>query len=214
MIFSMQVVNEEYQKKQAQAGHSQPIEFESEQIELDIPMTGVTSGGLTIEPLYSPVIRDINYYDEIIIMAMHPQIIKKKVDNFQPGKMIPKCELNVSFTWSEPPLRYCVKIVGAKDPYNKFNIIPSTTTTISTERRGIYYCSYNITVSSQKRAHYRISAHPPLQAQFPAKVYKLCLHPCSNQGINNSVFLLAIVAMPISRAYSMHDACMCFCSCA
>ena len=56
MIFSMQVVNERYQDKQAQAGHSQPIEFESEQIELDIPMTGVTSGGWTIDPLFPPVV--------------------------------------------------------------------------------------------------------------------------------------------------------------
>ena len=169
----MQVVNEEYQKKQAQAGHSQPIEFESEQIELDIPITGVTSGGLTIDPLYSPVVRDINnyYYAEKIIMAMHPQIIKKKVDNFQPGKMIPKCELNVSFTWSEPPLRYCVKLLGAKKPYNMFNIIPSTTTTISTEIRGIYYCSYIICIPyPRKRGPTIISAHPPLGAQFPAKV--------------------------------------------
>ena len=72
--------------------------------------------------------------------SMHPQIIKRKVDNFQPDKMIPSCRLNISFILSEntePPLRYCVKLLGAKEPYDMFKIIPSTTTTTSTERRGI-----------------------------------------------------------------------------
>ena len=72
---------------------------------------------------------------------MLSQIIKKKVDNFQPGKMIPSCRLNVSFTLSEitePSLRYCVKLLGAKKPYDMFKIVPSTTTTteLSTERTG------------------------------------------------------------------------------
>ena len=31
----------------------------------------------------------------------------------------------------------------------------------------------NIIVPSRKRAHYEISAHPPLWAQFPAKAYCL-----------------------------------------
>ena len=49
-------MKEEYQKKQAQSGHTQPIDFESDQITLDIPMTGVTSNGWKISPLFPPVV--------------------------------------------------------------------------------------------------------------------------------------------------------------
>ena len=74
---------------------------------------------------------------------MQFQIFKVKVDNFQPGKMIPSCQLNARITTSHnsaeiSSLKYCVKLLGAKEPYDMFNIIPSTTATTSAERRGIY----------------------------------------------------------------------------
>ena len=77
-------------------------------------------------------------YQEVCIFIICPQIIKKKVDNFEPGKMIPSCQLNAMFglfeapsesTEKVPPLRYCVKLLGAKKPYDMFTIILSTTTT-------------------------------------------------------------------------------------
>ena len=76
---------------------------------------------------------------------MHSQIIKKKVDNFQPGKMIPSCQLNVTFTSSNSTevssLKHCVKLLGAKKPYDMFNIILSTTTTTNADKKGtMIYC--------------------------------------------------------------------------
>jgi hypothetical protein len=56
ILFSVQVVNKKYQEEQARPGHSQPIDFESEQITLDIPMTGVTSEGWTIDPSFPPIV--------------------------------------------------------------------------------------------------------------------------------------------------------------
>ena len=78
---------------------------------------------------------------------MQFQIFKVKVDNFQPGKMIPSCQLNARITTSYnsaeiSSLKYCVKLLGAKEPYDMFNIIPSTTATTSAERRGMYNDTY------------------------------------------------------------------------
>ena len=61
--------------------------------------------------------------------------------------MIPSCQLNAMFglfeapsesTKKVPPLRYCVKLLGAKKPYDMFTIILSTTTTINNdiEKKG------------------------------------------------------------------------------
>ena len=68
------------------------------------------------------------------------QIIKKKVDNFKPGQMIPSCQLNATIvsvqTSKVPSLEYCVKLLGAKKPYDMFTIIPSSTATISRGNKG------------------------------------------------------------------------------
>ena len=54
--YLFQSVKEDYQEKQAQSGHTQPIEFQSDKITLDIPMTGVSSEGWKINPLFPPVV--------------------------------------------------------------------------------------------------------------------------------------------------------------
>ena len=54
----LQVVKEEYfREKQAKLGTAQPVQFESEQIELDIPLEGVKlEEGWVITPLTAPVV--------------------------------------------------------------------------------------------------------------------------------------------------------------
>ena len=54
----IQVVEKEYfRKKQAKLGPAQPVQFESEQIELDIPLEGVKlEEGWVITPLTAPVV--------------------------------------------------------------------------------------------------------------------------------------------------------------
>ena len=49
---------------------------------------------------------------------------------------------------------------------------PLCKTNLIIEVKYLYYYHnyYSITVPSRKRVHYRMSAHPPLWAQFPAKV--------------------------------------------
>ena len=44
----------------------------------------------------------------------------------------------LSQTSEIPSLQYCVKLLGAKRPYDMFNIIPSTTamTNTNTEKKG------------------------------------------------------------------------------
>ena len=47
----------EYQERQALAGPDQLVDFESDQIKLDIPLDGITlKGGWIITPLTAPVV--------------------------------------------------------------------------------------------------------------------------------------------------------------
>ena len=36
-----------------------------------------------------------------------------------------------------PSFEYCVKLLGAKEPYDMFNVIPATTVTTNIEKKGI-----------------------------------------------------------------------------
>ena len=59
---------------------------------------------------------------------LHPlQVIKRNVDSFEPGKMIPNCQLSAEFSSSAgqkvPSLKHRVKLLGAKDPFDTFLII-------------------------------------------------------------------------------------------
>ena len=50
-------MKEDYKAKKAFAGPEQPVEFESKEIELDIPMSGITlEGGWKITPQMAPVV--------------------------------------------------------------------------------------------------------------------------------------------------------------
>ena len=53
------------------------------------------------------------------------QVRKENVDSYEPGRRIPKCELSAKFrpeTRPMPDLEYCVKLTGAREPYNTFHI--------------------------------------------------------------------------------------------
>ena len=58
----LQVVKKEYRQEQhALPGPDQPVDFESDQIEVDIPLDGVTlDGGWVITPLTAPVVSIAN----------------------------------------------------------------------------------------------------------------------------------------------------------
>ena len=54
---------------------------------------------------------------------------KKHVDNYLPGKRIPNCQLSADLEDDSTevkvvPFRYRIKLLGAKEPYNKFTIKP------------------------------------------------------------------------------------------
>ena len=57
---------------------------------------------------------------------VHIQVTKKHVDNYKPGRRIPRCQLSARFT-SEiqvvTPLEHQVRLLGAKEPYDMFAII-------------------------------------------------------------------------------------------
>ena len=63
----------------------------------------------------------------ITIIIIIIQVVKKHVDTYQPGRRIPKCQLLAVFDFEKqniPTLRYRVKLIGAKDPYNVVAIEP------------------------------------------------------------------------------------------
>ena len=62
------------------------------------------------------------------------KVMKKKVDSFEPGKMIPSCQLSAEFLSSlrkVPSLKHHIKLLGAKEPYDSFLIKPPIATLTS-----------------------------------------------------------------------------------
>ena len=56
---------------------------------------------------------------------MNLQVVKRNVDSFEVGKMIPSCQLTADFFGKEASsLKHCVKLVGAEKPYDQFLIKP------------------------------------------------------------------------------------------
>ena len=57
--------------------------------------------------------------------------MKKNVDSFKPGKLVPRCQLQADFTSDSgfdmeysPKLCYRVILIGAKEPHNTFLVTP------------------------------------------------------------------------------------------
>ena len=54
------------------------------------------------------------------------EVMKKHVDNYRPGRRIPKCQLSVVFVPAKddniPLLQHQVKLEGAKEPFNMIAI--------------------------------------------------------------------------------------------
>ena len=65
-VHDHQGVKKEYEGKRAVLGHHQPLEFESDEITLDIPMEGITIKGWEITPLVPPV---VSLFEHHILMA-------------------------------------------------------------------------------------------------------------------------------------------------
>ena len=81
--------------------------------------------------------------------------MKKKVDSFEPGKMIPSCQLSAEFLSSSrkvPSLRHHVKLLGAKEPYDSFLIKPPTAT-LTSMAEGTYMCTSMINYSNHIYFH-------------------------------------------------------------
>ena len=78
------------------------------------------------------------------------------VDNYKPGKRIPRCQLLAEFKFGSPeaevvPFHYRVNLIGARKPHNKFTIIPSPS--------GVSHCVRHLSLSASvwslatKRSH-------------------------------------------------------------
>ena len=93
-----QVVKDDYGQKGAQPGHAQPVDFELDRITLDIAMEGITctSGQDGQSHFFS--LQWSAHTHHVNKSSCSLQIIKKKVDNFEPDKMIPNCQLFAQFS--------------------------------------------------------------------------------------------------------------------
>ena len=146
------------------------MEFEEDRVYLDIPMDGVSvKGGWMITPLVTPSVCFLIGVHKHTVYLITPQVSKKQVDNFKPGRRIPSCQLRAEiptkyresiptkYRESIPTLFHRVKLQGAKDPCNEINIILDTKSAVSSRSlsRGTVFniclcCSdivYSLTVS-------------------------------------------------------------------
>ena len=79
---------------------------------------------------------------------LHPlQVIKRNVDSFEPGKMIPNCQLSAEFSSSAgqkvPSLKHRVKLLGAKDPFDTFLIKSPVAMSATIATSGTIYIMIN-----------------------------------------------------------------------
>ena len=116
-----------YRKSQALPGPDELVEFESNEIKLDIPLEGITlEAGWKITPLTVPVVRaHFGCFMFIFAIVWTLQVRRRLVDSYRPGKRIPRCHLSALFLSDEaniPALQYQVKLVGAREPYTMIAI--------------------------------------------------------------------------------------------
>ena len=79
------------------------------------------------------------------------EVLKKHVDNFLPGRRIPKCLLSAVADEDKktPPLQYQVKLIGAKEPFNIMAIeLPSIS--------GISYYDNSVSLYSNHNVYHSI----------------------------------------------------------
>lgn len=135
---STQIVKEDYSNMGVEPHSEMVIEFESDRITVNIPMAGIViEGGWRIRPLAPPVVR---YYTIMQILWLHNnhhfQVLKKVVDGYIYGKVIPVCRFSADVKLQEgesvPPLHYQVELLGAKLPNNiiVFYIDPAISGTV------------------------------------------------------------------------------------
>lgn len=136
----IQAVKKEYQEKDISVDLEWTFLFDhrSDNITIDVPLKGITEGGWKILPLTNPVVRPCTGYicykiSVILIMTYTLQLLKQFVDNYEEGKVSPKCRFSATALISDgeevPPLQYQAKLLGAKDPETivTFEIVPPTT---------------------------------------------------------------------------------------
>ena len=103
-------------------GPEQTIEFESNQIKLDIPTEGIElENGWKVTPILNPVVSIFSIILSYLILPYLTQITKKDVDKYEPPKVIPNCPLLASFAEGKvdiPMFLYRVKLIGAREPHN------------------------------------------------------------------------------------------------
>ena len=98
--------------------------------------------------------------DVVDVVSFSLQVMKRHVDNYQPGRRIPSCQLDAQYelssTDSKPvPLRYRVKLLGAKKPHNMFTI------TIRPPSAGTHHFATGLSSSSSSSASKRSSEGDP-----------------------------------------------------
>ena len=121
-------------KNGAVLGLYQLVDFESDEVTLDIPLEGISIKGWKITPLMRPVVSSYvgHIHSNVATNFPHwlqPQVTKKQVDNFKEGKVTPCCQLKAEFELPElevpgrtRTLKHQVTLQGAKYPYNIFTI--------------------------------------------------------------------------------------------
>ena len=129
-------------------GPEQTIEFESNEIKLDIPTEGIElSNGWKVTPLVNPVVSVLSF-SQILILCFMPyliQIKRKDVDKYEPPKIIPNCPLLVSFiakgkVTDIPMFLYHVNLIGAREPHTMF-VINCKSAEIPTSGKKVLHAS-------------------------------------------------------------------------
>jgi len=134
-LWHTQCIKNHYSGEGVEAGATLRITFSGDEIKLDIPDVGINlPSGWSLKPLqHSMVTECINITSlclssspppssfhfivlHLLFLTLPPQLQCSTVDSYQPGQLIPHCQLQLQWIGTEPPhqkLSHHLKLLGA-----------------------------------------------------------------------------------------------------
>ena len=112
-----------YLNRRAERGPYFGITFDGEEASLQIPEEGITlPSGWTLVPLFYPTtVRCVAFSNIsfcivsfIFCAILHCQLLRKDVDNYKPGHIIPSVQVELDWTEKAEKLSHTLRLVGVR----------------------------------------------------------------------------------------------------
>lgn len=151
-----QKVDNFYSSKGAEVGPDFEVIFNGDEVFLEIPKNGITlQSGWTLLPLVYPtrvrVLSILHIHKStclpLALLLLNPssylslQLLRERIDDYQPGKSIPSCQVELDWTKDDGPpkkLDYALHLRGVNPPETYIRIIRNPK--LLGQKKNIYAC--------------------------------------------------------------------------